>query len=83
MRYFKLIILLSISSFAFAQNLHFFNLGQVPPIGKNNCLVIKSNSKALKKIPANLNSPESITALKLIGFNEHNYSLDLLMKNQG
>jgi hypothetical protein len=81
MRYFKLIILLSISKFTFAQNLHYFNLGQVIPSVKNNCLIIKGNSKALKKIPVNLNSPESITAIKLIGFNEHNYSLDSLMKN--
>lgn len=81
MRYFKLIILLSISKFTFAQNLHYFNLGQVIPAVTNNCLIIKGNSKALKKIPANLNSPESITAIKLIGFNEHNYSLDSLMKN--
>ena len=81
MRYLKLIILLSISSLSFAQTTQYFNLGQVTPSNKNNCLVIRKNSKALSKIPTNIHSPESITAVKLIGFNDQSYSIDSLMRN--
>jgi hypothetical protein len=80
MRYFQLIILLSMSVCTYAQTLQYVNLGQIIPSNKNSGLVIKSNSKALKKLPVNINSPESITAIKLIGFNEQNYSLDSLMR---
>ena len=81
MRYLKLIALLAISSYSFAQTLHYFNLGQIVPPVKNNCLILKSNSKAIKKLSTNLHSPESIFAVKFIGFTEQKHSLDSLIRN--
>jgi hypothetical protein len=42
--------------------------------------VIKNNSKALKKMPDNLRPADSIVGLKLIGFNDQNYTIDSLLK---
>lgn len=70
MRYIFILALLSLNTIAFAQTLQFFNLGQTPPASKHSCLVIKSNSKALKKLPVLLATYQSVTAVKLVGFRQ-------------
>ena len=79
MRYIVIFLLLSINYTILGQIQQFFNLGQPVPTSKNACLVIKNKSKALQKLPAYLTTYQSVTTIKIVGFNDQNYSLDSLI----
>ena len=79
MRYIVIFLLLSINYTILGQIQQFFNLGQPVPTSKNACLVIKNKSKALQKLPTYLTTYQSVTTIKIVGFNDQNYSLDSLI----
>jgi hypothetical protein len=79
MRYIYILITLGINYSALSQTLQFFNLGQTTIPKENGCLVIKNNSKALKKTAELIERYKDVKNLKLVGFNGENSDLDSLV----